>query len=229
MPKFNLFHVLVISLLLYFCSTKTSTENAPPQDPNELSKVIGISLDSADVLGVANYKALRLINEDLDGDGNEENISIRVSPNFYINDEKNPLGTVDIPAIIVINKKFVRVNLHVNSFYPNGDPCLFKVIDFQKTDNFKEVYFSPLIHGIDPPGVNQILRFNQGQLLHYDIPGDNKINDHFSFDGNGRIFIKYTIGYDSAYDISKNYLLTQNAIRYAGSDTGRRYTRVFTQ
>jgi hypothetical protein len=236
--KFSILYVIIPLAFISSCVNKNNTEKVET-DPNELKNTPVESADSLAAKGLGNYKAIEILSEDLDGDKVKEHIAVRVGPAFFQKDNDNPMGIVEMPAIISIGKQFIRTSLHVNSFYENGKSFTIAIKDINIQDNFKEVIFIPSIHGIDPPGDYQVLRYINGQMRHFKLPGDSIENDQLNFTNNGKLAIKYTIGSDKgidpvtgeykANDISKIFTLSKNGIKFMSRDTGKVYMKQFTQ
>jgi hypothetical protein len=241
--------IMLIFITLAFvssCVNKQNTTEADNKadtqadiiDPNELKTTEVENLDSIEVKGLSNYKAVEMLTEDLDGDKVKEQIIVRVSPSFFQNETDDPMGIVETPAIISIGNQFIRTKLHVNSFYENGRSYTIAIKDINTKDNLKEITFIPSIHGVDPPGDYQVIRYIDGKMSHFRIPGDGLQNDRLIINENGTFSVDYTIdinkeddpvaGNYNAKDIKKVFFLSNKGIAFKVRDTGQAYTKEFT-
>lgn len=236
--KFSMLYVFIASAFVASCVNKNITVAEEAKDPNELETTEIENVDSLEILGLGNYKAVEMLSEDLDGDKVKEQIIVRVSPTFFQNEKDDPMGIVETPAIISIGNQFIRTQLHVNSFYENGKSYSIVIKDINPQDNLKEVSFVPAIHGVDPPGDYQIIRYIKGQMSHFYIPGDDVQNDRLIFNENGTFSVDYTIAADKegdsvagnykVKDIKKVFVLSNNGIALKVRDTGEAYTKEFS-
>jgi hypothetical protein len=234
--KFSITWAFIALSICTSCVNKT-IDSAEILDPNELVKTRVESTDSLELKGIGNFKAFEMLTADLDGDKINENITLRVSPDFLKAESDDPNGIVETTALICIKNQFIRTNLHLNANYENGKAFLMEIKDINKADKYKEIVFTPYIHGEDPPGDYQIIRFINGELSHFKIPGDGEVNDYLRFQGDGTFSIDYTIGSEKgidpvtgkykANDIKKIFMLSKKGIIFKDRDTSQTYIKEF--
>lgn len=231
---------LLLSLLcfnLIACKDKLSYKAKDKNSvyENEIKRKGAITTDSASFYGLKDYKALGMLNEDLDGDGVKDKVIFKASPKCFEYD-KYHMGAG--PIIIQIGSQFVLSNLWGA---PSGNGSEFytsKIVDIDTSDNLKEILFCPKVFGIDPPGDYQIIRFKEGNIFHTKIPSDSISNDRLEIKGDGFVYLKYSVPWNGghidengkyqAVDISKVFELTAKGLRFVRREVSDKYEKVYT-
>jgi hypothetical protein len=213
---------VIISLAFIGCRNKPKETSIAVKEV--LSYSIGEDINKNQDTSLLAYESIYLLTEDLDGDGVRDNISIKVHPLFFISSIPD-LDVDSVPAILLVNDKYCRLQLNYN--YLNGIENTFnlKVVDIDTTDAYKEVALTIMIHGEDPPGDYQIFRYLNNQLIKTKIPGDNQSNDYLQFNKDKTFSINYTAGYDRAYDVEKKFTLYEMGLGFLGRDSGKVYSK----
>lgn len=169
--QYKIFICLTLSILFASCVEKNAKEHSKIQkfiqDDKLLKCEFGKSIESEYFSPYKNYKYLYLIEDDLDGDGKIDVISVRADSVFFVDDRFQE--EENIPAVLVVNQQFIPFVLKVNAIqggFRNNvyDACELIIVDVDKNDSYKEIFLKLGQYGEDPPYLRYFARYTN-QLL----------------------------------------------------------------
>jgi hypothetical protein len=226
---------LITSILFIGCIEMNSDKHLKIdefiQDVDLLKCEFGKSIESEDFKAFRNYKYVYLIKEDLDGDGEIEDISIRVDSVFFDDDPFQKEESFN--AILVVNQQFVPFVMNMNAIQGgiadnNYNACKLIVVDVSKNDSYKEICLEMGRYLSYGHGDNYLARYTKNLLTLTKIEAKK-----LDFPNHDFIELSYskTLGYtddseEEARDYSEQLQLYSVGFNISKIDSSEIYTKI---
>ena len=177
-------------------------------DNNLLKCEFGKSIERSDFNRYINFKYIYQIDEDIDGDGNIDEVLVKVDSSFFstnaFSEESN------IPAVLIVNDQFVTFTIKCYADQGlNADKnyyaCNVSVVDINNKDSFKEIRIELGQSGEDPPSLIYFARYTNEILtltrLYSDTNGVYG-NDQINLKSNNLIEVNYIKSFQMGDDVN---------------------------
>lgn len=178
------------------------------KDINLLKCEFGKSIESSEFLSYNNFKHIYQIDEDIDGDGNIDEVLVKVDSSFFNNVF---LEELNIPAVLIVNDQFVKFNIKCNAINCgfeenlNYNACNVSVVDINNKDSFKEIRIELGQLEEDPPSMIYFARYTNEILTLTRIYSDtNGVygNDQINLKSNNLIEVNYRKNFQMVDDVN---------------------------